>query len=471
MNRETITPADFKATEKVGRWSARLGFLSGAVTFALWFFSSEPTLRRPAILVALACAMLSVVGIALHQRKLGGRQPFHAVAAAEFTGTTQDAERGWSNSELTPIPRRIPSRRQQLWRSFAGVVGVWSILVGLISMAWGSPQRPALVEQIHSAGAVFAKVQVAKVSDVRFHNPSRGKSYYTAKTVVELPDAKGGEPVPATVTTKSPDRLTSGDRVSVLYASTQPQLGAVAGDKDDLEDELRGAALPVRLVWLLLTGWGIGLCVIVVLGYIERGFRSFSRLRSSDSAIRGRILRVAQFHHTPSEPGKSASKSQSLVVETAVGNVHFLVSITERDMPDSMKGEQVWLCWDGRRGTGGMRFSPRVTPAVLISDQDWVMHGMLTVDEGRLLADGGIPVHKLSGEAEEGRKLRTWDPHSKWSLYVSPLTLGLLALIIAGAGLMTFDVSSGWRWTVGIAGPLASALLAGSYVMDTKPSQ
>ncbi|MGC9542568.1 hypothetical protein [Streptomyces sp. UG1] len=471
MNRETITPADFKAAEKVGRWSARLGFLSGAAVFALWFFSSEPTLRRRAILVALACAMLSVVAIALYQRKLGGRQPFRAVAASEFARASQGIEQGWPKSELTSFPRRIPSRRQQLWRSFAGVVGVWSILVGLIAMAWGSPQRPALVEQIHSAGAVFADVQVAKVSDVRFHNPSRGNSYYTATAVVELPNAKGGEPVPATVTTKSPDRLTSGDRVSVLYASTQPQLGAVTGDKDDLEDELRGAALPVHLVWILLIGWGIGLFVIVVLLYVEQGFRSFSRLRSSDNAIRGRIVRVELFHQAPSEPAKSALKGSSLAVETAVGHVHFLVDIAEQDLPEAVKGEQIWLCWDGRRGTGGTRFSPRVVPAVLISDQDWVMYGTLAVDERRLLADGGIPVHQLSSAAEDGRMLRTWDPHSKWALYVSPLTLGLLALVIAGAGLMTFDVSSGWRWAVGIAGPLASALLAGSFVLDRKPSQ
>ncbi|ELS56936.1 hypothetical protein [Streptomyces viridochromogenes] len=472
MNRQTIVPADLKSAERVGSWSARLGFLSGAVVLPLWFFSSEPTLRRRVILVALACAMLSVVAIALYQRKIGGRQSFSSVAAAEFTDNRSDTGRGWSNSESAPLPQDIPSRRRQLWRSLAGVVGIWSVFVGLIAMAWGSPQRPELVERIHSAGAVFAEVQVERVSDVRFHNPSKGKSYYTATTVVQLPDGEGGEPVPATVTTKSPDRLSPGDRVPVLYASTQPQLGAVAGDKDDLEDELRGATLPDRLVWLLLIGWGIGLCVVVWLVYTEQGFRSFSRLRSSDNGIRGRIVRVAQFQQSPSGPGKSASKSQSLVIETTAGSVHFLVDITEQDLPDSLKGEQIWLCWDGRRGMRSGRFSPRVTPAVLISDQGWVMHGMLAVGEARLLCnDGAISVHQSTGAPVDGRILRVWDPRSKWPLYVSPLTLGLLVLIIAGAALMTFDVASGWRWTVGIAGPLCSALLAGSFLMDAKPSQ
>ncbi|MFI7412266.1 hypothetical protein ACIBU0_26695 [Streptomyces sp. NPDC049627] len=471
MNGEATRPVNFASAERVGRWAARVGFVSGTVVFTLWFFSSEPALRRQTILVALACALLSVATIALYQRKVGGRQPFSAVAAAEFTGTEADTARSWSNSESAPLPRRIPSRRRQLWCSLVGPVGVWSLFVGLIAMAWGSPQRPALVEQIHSAGAVFANVQVDKVSGVRFHNPSRGESYYTATTVVQLPDLKGGEPAQATVTTKSPDRLTPGDRVSVLYAPSQPRLGAVAGDKGDLEDDLRGTTFPVRLVWLLLGGWGIGLSVIVVSVYTEQGFRTFSRLTINDRAIRGRVSHAAQFHEASSEPGKNASPSRSLSVETVAGHAHFLVDLTEQDLPESVKGKQAWLCWDGHRGTGGGRFSPRVTPAALISDQGWVMHGMLTVTEGRLLTGGSTPVHKLTDAAGDGRPLRLWDPHSKWSLFVSRSTLGLLVLIIGGAALMTFDVASGWRWTVGIAGPLASALLAGSFLMDSKPPQ
>jgi hypothetical protein len=243
----------------------------------------------------------------------------------------------------------------------------------------------------------------------------------------------------------------------------------VAGDKKDLEDELRGATLPVRLVWLLLVGWGLGLCVIVALVFTEQGFRPFSRLSNKDKAIRGKVVRVTQFCRTPSEPGKSNSKSQSLSIETAAGCVHFLVDITERDLPESVKGQPLWLCWDARRGTGGRRFSPRVTPAALISDQGWVMHGMLTVSEGRLLADGSTPVQELS--ADGGRMLRLWDPHSKWSLFVSPLTLGLFAFIVCCAALMTFDVATGWRWAVGIASPLASILLAGSFLMDASPSE
>ncbi|MGP4013825.1 hypothetical protein [Streptomyces sp. 4N124] len=326
-----------------------------------------------------------------------------------------------------------------------------------------------MVEQIDSAGAVFAKVQVDEVRDVRFHDPSRGKSYYTATTVVQLPALKGGQLVPATVTTKSPERLKSGDRVSVLYAPTQPRLGAVAGDKSDLEDELRGAALPARLVWLLLAGWGIGLCVIVVLVYTEQGFRTLSRLRNNDNAIRGRVSHAAQFRDSSREPGNSAAPSRSLSVETTAGHVHLLVDLTEQDLPDSVQGEQAWLCWDARRGTGGRRFSPRVTPAALISDHGWVMHGTLTVREGQLLAGGSAPVHKLIDAAGDGRLLRLWDPHSKWPLFVSRSTLFILVLIIAGAALMTFDVASGWRWAVGIAGPVAAALLAGSFLMDAKP--
>ena len=471
MSHEATVRVNFKSAERVGRWSASIGFVSGAVVFTFWFFSSEPTLRRQSILFALASALLSVVAIALYQRKVGGRQQFSTVVAAEFSGAETDTVRSQSNAEPAPLPRHIPSRRRQLWRSFTGIVGVWSLLVGLIAMAWGSPQRSALVEQINSAGAVFANVQVAEVDDVRFHNPSRGKSYYTATAVVQLPDLTGKNLVPATVTTKSSERLAPGDRVSVLYAPKQARLGAVAGGKDELEDDLRGATFPVRLIWLILGGWGIGLGVIVVLVYSEQGFRAFSRLRGSDNAIRVTVSHVSQFYGASSESEKGASSSRSLSVETAVGPAHLLVDLVEQDLPESVRGTQAWLCWDAHRGTGGSRFSPRVTPAVLISDQGWVMHVMLTVSEGKTLADGGIPARKVAEVVRDSRPLRVWDPHSKWSLFVSRSTLSLAALIIGGAALMTFDVASAWRWAIGITGPLAVALLVGSFLMDSKPSR
>ncbi|MGW0758811.1 hypothetical protein ACWD1Y_20500 [Streptomyces sp. NPDC002814] len=243
----------------------------------------------------------------------------------------------------------------------------------------------------------------------------------------------------------------------------------MAGDKSDLEGELRGTVLPGRLVWLLLAGWGIGLCVIVVLVYTEQGFRTLSRLWNNDNAIRGRVSHAAQFRDASRESEKSAAPSRGLIVETDAGRVHLLVDLTEQDLPDSVQGEQAWLCWDGRRGTGGRRFSPRVTPAALISDHGWVMHGTLTVREGQSLAGGSAPVQKLIDTVGDERLLRLWDPYSKWPLFVSRSTLFIMLLIISGAALMTFDVASGWRWAVGIAGPIAAALLAGSFLMDAKP--
>ncbi|MEU1854081.1 hypothetical protein ABZ499_33680 [Streptomyces sp. NPDC019990] len=472
MSREGFTALDFKSAEKIGRWCARLGFLSGAVVFLLWLFSSNPTLRKWGILSALSCAMLCVVAIVLFQRRVGGRQPFSMVAASEFTGAGGEVVRASSNTETAPVPRHVPSRRRQLWGSFAGTVGVWTIFVGLIAMAWGAPDRPPVLERIHSAGAAFAEVQVERVWDVRFHNPSRGKSHYTASTLVLLPGVEGADPETAKVTTESFDRLRPGDRVSVLYAPTQPQLGAVAGSEKDLEHELDGGTLPDRVVLLLLIGWGVGLCVVAALAYTENGFRSFARLQEGDHHIRARIVQVAQFQQASSEVERSASKSQSLLLDTAAGNVHFLVNITEQDLSESVKGEQIWLCWDGRRGANVRRFSPRVTPAVLVSDHNWVMHGMLPVIEGQRLAAANFSsTPNVIDSTSESRPLHVWNPYSKWSLYMSPLTLGLLALLIAGAALMTFSVPSGWRWAVGVAGPLGSALLAGSFLSDRKPSQ
>ncbi|MGP3981240.1 hypothetical protein [Streptomyces sp. KR80] len=424
----------------------------------LWLFSSNPDLRQKGILVALGGALCCIAAIALYQRKAGGRRLFHTIAVAEFSETAEG--HGASTAGSAALPRVLPSRRGMQLRSLGWYFGACTVLVGLIALAAGSPQRPELMQRIHDAGAEFANVRVEKVSDVEFHDPSRGSDFYTSTAVVQL--ARG---TTAVVHPTSPDRLGPGDRVPVLYAPTQPHLGAIAGDERSLGHALQGETMSMAGVWLAIGAWIFGMGLSAAALSVRYGFRSFSRLGNADKAIRARCM-------GPGFWRQGSSKERCLRIVTASSRTaHFLVNVTERDLPDSLNGQHLWLCWDARRGTGGKRLSPSSTPAALISDDGWVMHGMLKVDDAKLLAAEGVSVEKADAEGREASALHVWDPRAAWPLLVTPLVLTLYALLIACGVLLTCDIPSVWRWVTGIVGVIGGLALAYAFTAhDSLPS-
>ncbi|MGW7490867.1 hypothetical protein [Streptomyces sp. NPDC054786] len=336
--------------------------------------------------------------------------------------------------------------------------------MSLIALAAGTPQRPELMQRIHDAGAEFANVRVEKVSDVQLHDPSKGKDYYTSTAVVRLAQGPTGAPVKATVHTNSPNRLAPGSRVAVLYAPGQPHLGAIAGDERTLGHALQGDTMSTTGTWIFMSVWILGMGLSVAAVSVRYGFRSFSRLGHADKAVRAVCL-------GPGFWRQGSSKERCLrMVSPSSRTAHFLVNVTERELPDSLNGQHLWLCWDAHRGTGGKRFSPSSTPAALVSDDGWVMHGMLKAGDAKLLAAEGISVEKADVEtagpekaADEGRgtrALRLWDPRSAWPLFVPPLALTLSVLLISCGVLLTCDIPSLWRWVTGIGGVVAGFALA-----------
>ncbi|MDT0460644.1 hypothetical protein RM550_33800 [Streptomyces sp. DSM 41527] len=460
----------------------------------LWLFTSRSDFRQQAILVALGCALCCLVAIALYQRAAGGRRPFHTVAVAEFSGVARADVA--SASEPAAMPREIPSRRGMQWRALGACAGGFTVLVTLAALAGGAPQRTVLMQRIHDAGAEFANVRVEKVSDVQFHDPSKTPDYYTATAVVRLGRGATGRPVTATVHTDTPDRPVPGSRVSVLYAPAQPHLGALAGDERSLGAVLHGNTMSTMGTWASMTAWILGMGFSVRVVWELYGFRSFSRLGRDDKAVRAKVL-------GPDFWREGSKKEQCLKILTPSSRVaHFLINVTDRDLPDSLNGQQLWLCWDAHRGSGGKRFSPKSTPAALVSDDGWVMHGMLKSRDAKLLADEGVPVEKAHAgmahveetadvatagveetagpektvkivktvpeqavaEAKAAtRTLRLWDPRSAWPLFIRPSALAPAALLIACGALLTCDIPVFWRWTTAIAGVvvgLAVALLS-----------
>ncbi|WP_328385886.1 hypothetical protein OHS81_18700 [Streptomyces sp. NBC_00400] len=131
------------APRRAGAWFAVPGLAAIVPVLPLWLFSSLPDLRQKAILVALGCALGCLVAIALYQRTAGGRRPFHTVAVAEFSGAAEADVA--SASGPAAIPRELPSRRGMQWRALGGYAGGFTVLVTLIALAGGAPQRTELM--------------------------------------------------------------------------------------------------------------------------------------------------------------------------------------------------------------------------------------------------------------------------------------------------------------------------------------
>ncbi len=284
--------------------------------------------------------------------------------------------------------------------------------------------------------------------------------------LVELPGDGSSRPASATVRTKTTDELRPGDRVRVLYAPSQPNLGAVAGDERSLGPELRGESLSTARRWIFIAVWVLAVCFAVSMVSTRHGFRAFSRLGKGDKAVRGQCNGVGRFRYDSTGARADTSKGNYLEIRTEPGPVHLLLNIAKGQLPEKAQGQALWLCWDTRRGARGGRFAAGTTPAALVFDTGLVVHGMLNVDEGKSLAEAAVSIEELSATEPPRQPLRLWDPRSEWPLFVDPMMLSLYVAIITCAALLTFDVETGWRWAVGIVAVLAGLAAGGLQFED-----
>ncbi|GAA5612111.1 hypothetical protein Spla01_03267 [Streptomyces platensis] len=448
------------APRRAGAGFGALGLAALTAVLPLWLFWPDPQPRRTAILVALGCALVCAGGIAVFQRAAGGRRPYAEISVAEFSGATD----GPDAAEPDGPPRVLPSRRGAQARCLAWYLGVCTVLVTLFALVTGAPQRPEQMQRIADAGAEFAAVPIAKVGDVELHDPSKGHDYYTSTAVVRLAPKAGGRPVTATVHPVTPDRPRTGGKVSVLYAPTRPGLGALAGDERSLGDELDGATMGTGPAWIVGIAWAAGIVLSVVCLAHCHGFRSFSRLGRADMAVRGKYLGPDFWRRGDSE------QPCLKIVTGSARTAHFLATVLADHVPASVTGQYLWLCWDARQGADGGRFSGGATPAALVSDDGWVMHGMLKADDAQMMAAEGVAVEKAAERNGEPRALRLWDPHSVWLLYVPPAVPLLAAVLIGCAALLTFDLTGIWRWVIGITGAVAGLALGHQAMNAPYPS-
>ncbi|MFF0303604.1 hypothetical protein ACFYTV_23260 [Streptomyces sp. NPDC004562] len=465
----TRTPSP-TSSAALGAWCAGLGLLATTSVFGLWLFGTDSDRRRLLILMCLATTLMCVVVIALRQRAFGGRKSVRDVALAASARSVDGPadEAPGSTLETADLPLMLPSRRGQQVRSLAWVAGIATALLAILALAAGTPQRSGHVERIHAAGAEFGTAMAEKISDVR-RKSSRGKDPYIATVVVRLPAATGEEPMSAVVKATTNQPLSPGDPVTVLYAPSQPELGAVAGDERSLGAELRGETMPAYLRWAFVAAWGLSCLGAVSHMSTSHGFRSFSRLGEKDRAIRGRYKRVALFD--PRGRRESSGGPTRLEIQTDAGIARFHTITGSRSLPELVEHEPLWVSWDAHRGARSSRFSPSMTPAALVFDHGLVLHGMMKVEEAQALDSGSVSLGKVATMPQGNRRLRLFDVRAQWPSYVDPFMFQICAVVIASAALMTFDVANGWRWTAGVVAFLGVWAAVGLHVSDDASSK
>ncbi|MDI3423761.1 hypothetical protein [Streptomyces luteolus] len=343
-------------------------------------------------------------------------------------------------------------------------VGVGVGLLALAAMTVGDPLPSDRVEQIRTAGAEVKAVRVLDVEGSREHSPSRGKDFYTARVVVELRGTRG-DTAEATVGARSQDKLQRGDLISVMFAPSDLQLGALQWGSPELLAEVDGQTLSwfprLVLAFLLLAAVGAALSTV----RDQFGWRSFARLGDDGRSLRGQCAEAGRDRRAPDGEVVRPVRRAVLKVRAEAGTVYFLAPFPVRNVPESVSGENLWLCWAKLR-----RQSSKVTtPAVLVFDSGLVVHGKLAApDVAKLETTSGMSA-QWDARADQDRKLSLWDPQSLWPQSVSPFFLGLATLVIACAGLLAFDLDGGWRWAVGVVGVLAALAAAGEFAGDDPP--
>jgi hypothetical protein len=345
----------------------------------------------------------------------------------------------------------------------------------LVALAAGDAKRPAPVDGIAAAGGVIQDVRVTSVRSSERHDPSRGKDYYTATSVVALPHAGTGRSVPATVSTHTPEPLRPGSEVTVLYAPSKPGLGAVQGLPGPLQAALDGAPLAPGARTALLIIWFLGAGFMGGLQFLHSGgFRTLVRWTERDRVVRGRCTgdgvsrlapRTEQSGRTERPDRKEASrKLDQLVIATDGGDVRFVLDGATDGYAAHLGAEPLWLCWRARR-KGGQQLGP----AVLVGDSGWVLHGQIVLTEAeRLAEENGTGVPGGAGAPVDAqREVRVWDPRAGWPLRVGRGAMLAVAVALVLAGLLAVTSLGGGRLWVAAGGVLCVLGAAAADALST----
>ena len=433
-------------THTLGTWVSFLGSASLTALLPLWLFWDDSVQRRWAMTACLAAIMLCAFAAWVHQRAAGRHALDHAFAAVRPVGEDSHP----FGSDDRPLPSVLPAKRSVRARAAAAVFCCFTALVVLAAMAAGTAVRPSQIERIHAAGGVVKSVEVRDVSDSVRHDPSRGSAFYTANARVSLPDGQSGKSTLAEVRASTDEELRPGSRTTVLFAPSNPGLGAVQGKASDLRRSLAGMTLPLGQAQLFLAVWivgGISLILYSMKG--TGGVGGFSASSRSVRALRGKCA-GSQPYALPQDAGKSDTETlDAVLIETTSGLVHVVPDTPSASVATIIGSENLWLCWD-KDATGPS--TAKTTPGVLIGDSGWVLHVRVVTEEARRLTPVAITPGQPGAPVDAGRIVGLWDPRSSWPLHISPVAPIVSVLAAMCAGALLLNSMDGWRWWLAVAG-------------------
>ncbi|MFJ3949068.1 hypothetical protein ACIPXV_03215 [Streptomyces libani] len=426
----------------------------------IWMFCTDEQARQWGIVASLAVLLGCLAAVALRQRGTG-----HRSGADTFAELRPVPAHTPHASGPPALPARLPTRRPAQLRGAAAVFCCTTAFLGFVALAAGDAERPAPVDGIAAAGGVIQDVRVTSVRNSERHNPSRGKDFYTATSVVALPEARTGRSVPATVSTHTPQPLRPGSEVTVLYAPSKPGLGAVQGKPGPLRASLEGAPLAPGARTALLLIWLLGAGFLGGLQFLHSGgFWTLTRWTKHDRTVRGRCTAdgISQLAPATEQSGRKGAsrKLDQLVIATDGGEVRFVLDGATDGYAEQLGAEPLWLCWRARQKAG-----QQLTPAVLVGDSGWALHGQMVLTEAERLAENETATPGgAAAPVDAQREVQAWDPRAGWPLRAGRGAMIAAAVALVLAGLLATTSLGAARWWAAAGGVLC---LLGAVAAET----
>ncbi|WP_141662828.1 hypothetical protein [Streptomyces sp. Wb2n-11] len=319
---------------------------------------------------------------------------------------------------------------------------IWTWVVPVFFVAYAATSSSSQAWEIVDSGHSIEKVEVDKVLSSEFVQ-SKQSGHHSTKVQVSAPFNQGRRPVEDKFASDSPVEV--GDQVWVLYAPSEPGLGAlIDNDRGSLETQIGGPA-ETSLV-LAAIGWTAFSWMLNLFGSVRPD--PMNTIKRALKAGRVRVVPVTVGHvgvqvdERPSKSSKIKRPKPCVQLTTSDGrrlDLYLDEVVDPVPLSRFLTDAQSNLYW--RPPAQELPYGKSVGYSVLVLNDRRCLQGWLESTNGGDLPEGS-PV-PASEELPEGRELRAIRPfpvrdrslHSGglWALLAS-----LLALLIIPIGVGTF---------------------------------
>ncbi|MEU9125492.1 hypothetical protein AB0C96_37650 [Streptomyces sp. NPDC048506] len=372
---------------------------------------------------------------------------------------------GWAGS-----PALGPKQGSWWWPPARGIyttLGVWALFMPLVLLGLSTLDNTPQLAAITRHDYRIAPVTITKIHHSHRNRSKTGTTYISVVTVEAPGPAKHGKALRLKGTVTTPDRLTTGHRLTGgLYAPDAPSLGIILNGREELASLVGGPAAPREIGLLALVG---AIPIALFLVGVKSGAEPMT-LRSVLGDRPGRRLRVhiagaaaGQCLAAP-DPKKSSRDphtklSPALRLSSPEGTRELFIDrcLDPQALAAALEGRAGWLYW------APLEEHPPdwCVRALLVLDDDRYVYGLTPPGSAAELPQG----EPVDGPLPDARPLRAVGPYALWQPAVHGpgmygFGLGFLAvcLIVAGVG---YDGGQllGTCFAAAVGGPLAGFLL------------